>query len=110
MTVRSYTSAEKCIRSLQKKVSSKFRPDKSGKVPTLFALITDKNCALIPFLLAHETGEMLEGIVLRVNTQVNSLEEWQENFGEMDRVKAVVASWEEWQENFGEMDRVKAVV
>ena len=35
MTVRSYTSAEKCIRSLQKKVATKFRPDKTGTPATL---------------------------------------------------------------------------
>lgn len=95
MTVRSYTSAEKCIRSLQKKVATKFRPDKTGKNPQLYALVTDKNCALIPFLLSHETGTMLEGIAVRVNTQVNDLEEWKSNFAGTPIVKAVVPSWEE---------------
>ena len=39
--------------------------------PQVYALITDKNAELIPFLVAHEMKTMLHGIVLYLSSNIS---------------------------------------
>jgi hypothetical protein len=90
--VRGFKSADKCVRSLTKRIEVK--KQKGGTQAKTIALVTERNSTLIPYLTSRMDEIQLQCIVVVLHQATNK-KRYELTFGSVPAIRAVASTWQE---------------